>query len=63
VNQPTPSQINQAMQNELRPYRTHGAKVRDALLHVQQSRNDKARVRRASSIIGQMNITRVTHAL
>jgi hypothetical protein len=56
----THEQIRQALINTAQQPRTHGAKVRDALLHVQQSRNDKARGRRASSIIGQMNITRVT---
>jgi hypothetical protein len=34
--------------------------INQALQHVLQSQNDKARWRRASSIIGQMTITGVT---
>ena len=38
---PTPEQVRQALDNHHRPYRTHGAKVRDALAHAKQSRNNK----------------------
>jgi hypothetical protein len=56
----TASQINQAIQNERRPYRTHGAKVRDALLHVRQSQNEKTGWRAGSLDIGQMTSQVVT---
>jgi hypothetical protein len=37
---PTPAQINQALLNHRRPPRTNGGKVRDALAHVKNSRED-----------------------
>ena len=58
---PTPSQINQAMQNHRQPPRTHGAMLRDALAHVRQSRNEKTACGGGSLDIGQMTSQMVTN--
>ena len=56
---PTPEQIRMAAINIRQP-RTLGAKVRDALLHVRQSRNEKTGWWAGShESSGQMNITEV----
>ena len=59
---PTPEQLRQAAINIRQP-RTHGAKIRDALVHVQQSRNEKTGWRAGSLDIGQMTSQMVTYGL
>ena len=54
---PSPEQLRQAVQNTLRQPRNRAPLICQAL------KNDKARWRRASSIIGQTIITEVTDEL
>ena len=38
----TPEQVRQALENERRPYRSHDARIRDALEHIRLSKEKPA---------------------